>query len=38
LFSATRVQVAQQKILESIPLVLEPPKMFVVDPVVVLDF
>ncbi|CAD8100996.1 unnamed protein product [Paramecium primaurelia] len=38
LLSATRVQVSTQKILECMPLVVEPPKIFTVDPLIVLDF
>lgn len=38
LLSATKAQVEGQKDLESIPLVMEPPKAFSEDPVVVLDF
>ncbi|CAD8122430.1 unnamed protein product [Paramecium sonneborni] len=38
LLSATRIQVSTQKILECMPLVVEPPKIFTVDPLIVLDF
>jgi DNA polymerase elongation subunit (family B) len=38
LLSATKAQVKSQKDLESIPLVMEPPKAFSDDPVLVLDF
>ena len=38
LLSATKEQVESQKDLESVPLVMEPPKAFSEDPVLVLDF
>ncbi|EAR97516.2 DNA polymerase type-B family protein (macronuclear) [Tetrahymena thermophila SB210] len=38
MLSASRMQVASQKILECMPLVMEPPKMLFVDPVIVMDF
>jgi DNA polymerase zeta len=38
LFSATRAQVANQRGLEHEPLILEPPKQLIVDPVIVVDF
>ncbi|KRX00969.1 Ribonuclease H-like domain [Pseudocohnilembus persalinus] len=38
LMSGSKIQVSHQKPLQSMPLVLEPPKLFYVDPVLILDF